>query len=210
MEGDKHYHIFNRTNNKELLFKEEKNYSFFLEKLEKYIVPVADIFAYCLLPNHFHFVLRVKGETELETFFKEKITKLRRKTLEDSNEQILSKLIILQFSHFFNSYTQAINKLYSRNGSLFSPNFKRKEINTEEYLRQVIIYVHLNPVNHGVCLNTKNYAHSSFNSILSSKATLLKRNEVVKLFGDALNFKELHELKLLNEELLKEIIDDDD
>ena len=68
MEADKYYHIFNRTNNKEFLFKEEENYRFFLEQVKKYIVPIADIFSYCLMPNHFHFVLRIKGDNKLNIF----------------------------------------------------------------------------------------------------------------------------------------------
>ena len=54
------YHFFNRGNNKENIFIEEKNYSFFLSLVTKYLLPVADIYAYCLLKNHFHFALRIK------------------------------------------------------------------------------------------------------------------------------------------------------
>jgi REP element-mobilizing transposase RayT len=130
MEADKYYHIFNRTNNKEFLFKEEENYRFFLEQVKKYIVPIADIFSYCLMPNHFHFVLRIKGDNKLKVFV-EKCSKINQiKDLQgfENLEGLTSKFISQQFSNLFNSYTKAINKKYNRKGSLFTPRFKRKEI----------------------------------------------------------------------------------
>ncbi len=54
------YHIYNRGNNSELLFKEEANYIYFLKLIRKYILPVADIYTYCLLNNHFHILIRIK------------------------------------------------------------------------------------------------------------------------------------------------------
>ncbi len=54
------YHIYNRGNNGENIFVEERNYSYFLRLYAKYIAPIADTFAYCLLRNHFHILLRVK------------------------------------------------------------------------------------------------------------------------------------------------------
>lgn len=55
------YHIFSHVNGKELIFREELNYQFFLKQLDKYIIPIAEIYAYCLLPNHFHLLLRFKN-----------------------------------------------------------------------------------------------------------------------------------------------------
>jgi len=68
MESDKFYHIYNRTNNKELLFKDEENYRYFLSLFQKYISPIAHVYAYCLIPNHFHFVLQIKSDQELSFF----------------------------------------------------------------------------------------------------------------------------------------------
>jgi len=130
MEADKYYHIFNRTNNKEFLFKEEENYRFFLEQVKKYIVPIADIFSYCLMPNHFHFVLRIKGDNKLNIFVEKrsKINQIKDLQGFENLEGLTSKFISQQFSNLFNSYTKAINKKYNRKGSLFTPRFKRKEI----------------------------------------------------------------------------------
>ncbi len=63
------YHVFNRANNYENLFIEEKNYSYFIKLMSKYLLPIADIYAYCLMPNHFHFVLKIKSVDELPAQF---------------------------------------------------------------------------------------------------------------------------------------------
>ena len=66
------YHVCNHGNGDDLIFREDDNYRFFLERLRVYITPVAAIYAYCLMPNHFHFLLRVKPEEELIEFMNEK------------------------------------------------------------------------------------------------------------------------------------------
>jgi putative transposase len=60
-EAGQYYHIYNRGNNKENIFIEEKNYNYFLEKIKKYILPIADVYAYCLLKNHFSYRFKNKG-----------------------------------------------------------------------------------------------------------------------------------------------------
>lgn len=64
-EAGHYYHIYNRGNNKENIFIEERNYVYFLQLLKIYILPVADVYAYCLLKNHFHLLVRIKEEDEL-------------------------------------------------------------------------------------------------------------------------------------------------
>jgi len=66
------YHLFNRGNNKENIFIETKNYYYFLERFKKYILPIADVYSYCLLKNHFHLLLRIKDRPELPEKFKNK------------------------------------------------------------------------------------------------------------------------------------------
>jgi REP element-mobilizing transposase RayT len=190
-ETGKYYHLFNRGNNKQSIFFDEENYLYFLELVKKHLTPTVDILAYCLLKNHFHFVIQIKTN-DLPDVYKSGKKKLHQ-----------------PFSNLFNAYTKAINKKYERSGSLFQEHLKRKEINTEEYLRQVIIYVHLNPASHRLTSNFENFPHSSYNSILSLKPTLLNRSEVVSLFEDVDNFKFNHRYKKINHDLLAEIIIED-
>ena len=146
-------------------------------------------------------MVRIKPEEELKIFFKEKLSK---------GFKPLESLITLQFSHFFNSYTQAFNKMHKRKGSLFAPNFKKKIITDKIYLQQVILYVHLNPVKHGLTKNFAAYLYSSYASILSTKPTLIKREEVIFLFDDEDNFIFVHEEQKVKTELINEIIDIDE
>lgn len=62
------YHIYNRGNNRENLFVEPRNYPYFLNLYAKHILPIAETYAYCLLPNHFHFAIRTRTEEEQEAY----------------------------------------------------------------------------------------------------------------------------------------------
>jgi putative transposase len=124
------YHVFNHAVSTDNLFISDENYRFFLKKYTHYIAPVADTFAYCLLPNHFHFALRIKSERELAIYFKSIGKQLDEKR---PKFQTLEKLVSLQFSHMFNSYTQALNKQCSRKGVLFRKPFRRLLIETDSY-----------------------------------------------------------------------------
>lgn len=63
-----YYHIYNRGNNGENLFREEANYRYFLTLYAKHIVPVACTYAYALLANHFHLLIRTRTKAEQETY----------------------------------------------------------------------------------------------------------------------------------------------
>ncbi len=62
---DTYYHIYNRGTNRENIFVQERNYEHFFELYTKHIDPVADTFAYCLLRNHFHLLVRIRSEEEI-------------------------------------------------------------------------------------------------------------------------------------------------
>lgn len=112
------YHIYNRGNNGGNIFFDKENYAYFLKLLEKYIVPVADVYCYCLMKNHYHLLVRIKEMDEINK------AELKYKTIEKPSLVNASK----QFSHLFNAYAQAINRRYSRSGSLFEKPFERKEL----------------------------------------------------------------------------------
>ena len=179
------YHVFNRGNNREDIFKEDKNYLYFLSLVEKYLLPIAEIYAYCLLKNHFHLVLRIKDIDSLEGKYKEKP--------------------YLPFSNLFNSYTKAFNKAYNRSGSLFQEHLKRKRIEKEEYLTQLIAYVHLNQVKHGSSDDFRNYRYSSYMAYTKGKSTNVSCDYVMSLFGNRENFEYWHNLNRLN---IQDRIDD--
>ena len=148
-EPDKTYHIYNRSN--QTVFYNERNYLFFLTKLNKLIKPISDIIAWCLMPNHFHFLI-VADERSCE-FIDEK---------HRSNVQLLSKNI----GTLLSSYTKAINKELDQRGKLFSHNTKAKCLNDESknynYAVTCFHYIHQNPLNAKLCNKLENWKFSSY------------------------------------------------
>ncbi|WP_445722702.1 transposase [Flavobacterium sp.] len=173
LERGNYYHIYNRGINSCTLFKEKDNYEHFLKLFETHIEPIAETFAWCLMKNHFHFLVRIKEVAEI------------------NSEKII--LPSQSFSNLFNAYTKAFNKKYNRHGALFERPFQRKQICFDTYFQNVIVYIHNNPVHHSVCNDPIEYPWSSYTSCLSEKPTKLKRNEVVSIFNDVANFKFIHQ-----------------
>ena len=145
LQPETYYHIYNRGINGEDIFKKEGNYDYFLLKYTRYINPIADTFAYCLLENHFHLLIRTKSEEEIQTINNNSNRVLNPVRVNKTSSQIIS----LQFSHFFNGYTQAINKQNDRTGKLFELPFRRIPIENDYYFSRLVYYIHFNPQNMG-------------------------------------------------------------
>jgi len=128
LEYGRYYHIYNREINSCDLFKETSNYKHFIRLYEKYILPIADTFAYCLMPNHFHFLVRIKEEKEI-------YDKINQTGFKNLSSLKIPNRPSKQFSNLFNAYTKAFNKRYTRTGTLFERPFKRILIENESYLK---------------------------------------------------------------------------
>lgn len=180
-----YYHIYNRGINGCTIFKETTNYEHFLALYDKYISPVADTFAWVLMGNHFHLLVRIKNPEGFEN-------------LQGLNN---TKRINQQFSNLFNAYTKAFNKRYNRTGSLFEHTFRRKRIDNNFYLKQVLLYIHNNPVHHGFCEHPVEYPWSSYLTCISIKQTKLQRDAVMGWFDDQAKFKYWHDQKIEIEQI---------
>lgn len=183
IETDCFYHIYNRGINGDVIFRTARNYQFFLNRLKKYLIDVCDIYAYCLMPNHFHLLVKIKSDKELNHI----------PTSDQSDDEkglhASQNLFSKQFSKVFNSYSQAFNKENNRHGALIESPFKRRLITSEEYLIKCIIYIHQNQNSE----DFKNYEYSSYKTILSNSTTSVKRNEVIEMFKDRENFILCHQ-----------------
>jgi REP element-mobilizing transposase RayT len=144
-EPQKMYHIWTHANGEENLFRSDENYRYFLKKYDHHIHPFAETFAYCLMPNHFHLMVRIRGKKVVMEYLR-----LKLKTSFNDFQKYggFSNVISQQFSNLLNGYTKAYNKKYDRKGSLFMPNFKRKIIDSDEYYTGMIVYIHNNPIHH--------------------------------------------------------------
>jgi putative transposase len=183
------YHVFNHTVDPELLFRIPENYRFFLQKVHQYLTPVADFYAYNLLGNHFHFLIRIKEEAEILKRFEE----LRTQPDKQLPSEEIPNFILQQFGNFQNSYAKSYNKVFNRMGRLFIESVKRVEVKDEPSLLNIIHYIHFNAVHHQLCKNILQWPHSSYHSLLSTGVTLLKRNEVLDWFGGREAFIKFHE-----------------
>lgn len=150
------YHIFNRGVEKRIIFTDNRDYQRFLQTLYYYQfkgpkpkfsnrdrfkdqsfknnTKIAEVICYCLMPNHFHILVR-----QIE---------------EDGIKEYMQKVI--------NSYTKYFNTKYNRVGHLFQGVFKAVSIDTDEQLLQVSRYIHLNPFNSKLIKELTGYPYSSY------------------------------------------------
>jgi putative transposase len=180
------YHIFNQGNNRQAVFYDRENYLFFLKKMRLYILPYADIMAWCLMPNHFHLLVEVHKVTDSITS-SDAISQSHR-TFNDSIGLLLR------------SYTRAINNQKKLNGSLFRPHTQSicltqhnklshswfntvfgTQINThiseKEYPQICFNYIHLNPVTAGLVEKVEDWEFSSVRDYAGLRqGTLINKN----------------------------------
>ena len=190
-----YYHIYNRGIDSCNLFKEPDNFEYFLSLYDKYISRVAETFAWVLMPNHFHFLVRIKEKSEI-LVASSTPDRVPNPVRDKESDHLKIGSPSQQFSKLFNSYAQAFNKRTERHGNLFERPFKRKAIDNEWYLKQVIIYIHNNPVHHGFCTHPVEYPWSSYLTCISLKPTKLNRDRVIGWFDDQANFIYMHNQKV--------------
>jgi putative transposase len=178
--GGSIYHIFNRGVNRSNLFFSDANYFYFLKLMSKFLSPYVHFLAYCLIPNHFHMAIKLMDEI----FYNEN-------TIKDDIE--IGKIVTDQFKRLFITYAMAINSQENRAGSLFNPKFKRKEISDQEYLKQLIFYIHYNPEKHKVTTDFSKYRLSSFKALIGDFKTNIDREYVYAIFDGLEGFLNYHQ-----------------
>jgi coproporphyrinogen III oxidase/REP element-mobilizing transposase RayT len=175
LEKDHYYHVYNRGINSNLVFKNDENKQYFLKLMDKYLSTKIVVLAYCLMDNHYHFVVRILD-----------------------NEKDVTQA----FSNLFNAYTKAFNKQESRTGGLFERPFKRKHIKDETYLKNLIVYTHTNPENHGITDDFSTFQFSSysyFQTGIELNRVQIEKEEVLSLFEDFKNMDYVHKSNIGSE-----------
>ncbi|MCK0129920.1 hypothetical protein MWU59_00230 [Flavobacteriaceae bacterium F08102] len=172
------YHIYNRGINGCTIFGSNYHFRYFLFLYKKYISPIASTYSWCLLHNHFHFLVFFQEADEIV---------LDHKT----PAHYLSQ----QFSNFFNAYAKYYNKVSQRHGSLFERPFKRKLVDNEDYLKKLMIYIHTNPVHHRQAVHPHAYRWSSYNEVIKKNSAFVDYISILKYFEDIENFIFVHRQK---------------
>ncbi len=185
------YHVYNKANRDELVFFEEENYLYFLRKVHKYLLPCCDILAWCLMPNHFHFLVYA---TENSTI-----------TIKDGGfeRQQFSQNIKLLLS----SYTKAINKRTGTIGSLFKQKTRAKCVmDKENYVIRTFHYIHQNPLRARLVEKMEDWQYSSFIDYCGKRNGKICNMKLAKEYIDINNdFFYEESYKMINEDLLREI-----
>ena len=191
------YHIFNHANGFENIFTVDDNYRFYLDKYQQYILPIAETYAYCLLPNHFHLVVRIRRREVLEEVFRNfkstNFSKFPNLEKVEVTDNMIEYYISKQFANLFSCYTQSFNKVNKRRGSLFLKNFRREPIENKAYFLNAVIYTHRNPVHHAFCDRYTDWSYTSFCEIKERTSQMIEVEKLLRMFGGRDSFIDLHE-----------------
>ncbi len=159
-----YYHFYNRGAHRWPLFREEANYYFVLGKIREYALSLKlTLIAYCLMPNHYHFLIRQDGDQPAG--------------------------LLLQ--RVFNSYTKAYNKRYHHSGTLFEGNYDVVPVQEESYLRHLCRYIHANPVKAGLVKDPAEWDYSNYREWMGKRDYLLVDRDFIRAhFGSPERYRE--------------------
>jgi REP element-mobilizing transposase RayT len=218
---NQYYHLYNRTNNEEALFRSDENYLFFLKKYRFYLDEYLDTIGYCLMPTHFHFLVRVKevgkdglhlGSNDLKegNYFEGGVhlnPKLQDRLHfrnKDFKEEVypeggvhLSRIISDKIGILLSSYTKSFNKRFNRHGSLFQEHSKAKPISDDRYLIYLLIYIHQNPIRSGLVEKAEEWKYSSYQDYIDFRKGTLPKKDIILDMIKTNELRELTEMRLM-------------
>ena len=141
-QAGEYYHIYHRGWDRRKIFFDPDNYIYFLRLLKRYHYLFAiNVIAYCLMPNHFHFMLQPRKHDNLSAFMR----KLQQ------------------------SYVQAINKRYQRHGPLFYERFQHVHVDSQRYQILLCRYIHVNPKKHRLVTDLRDWPFSNYLEFIEAR-----------------------------------------
>lgn len=180
------YHLYTRVSGNENIFKNDNNYNFFLGKVEKYLLPVLEIHAYCLVPQRFSFLISFRSQIEI-------FENLKLED-EDMSEDRIHKFLMQPVSNLLNSYSKAYNKMYGRKGALFIDYIKREKIDDVELLKNVFRKIHQIPTENFSNIVFEEWKYSSYRSYIDDqKFSKINRELMMQYFSGKDEFISFHQ-----------------
>jgi len=164
------YHVYNRGAGRQDIFFEEDNYHYILRKAYKYAREFQlSIIAFCLLPNHYHYLIRQDGDIPVSKFPQS----------------------------VFGGYSRALHYRYGKSGTLFEGPFKSKHVSSDQYLIQLCCYIHANPVRAGLVQHAEDWPYSDcVDWIRWRRADVLGKHSHRELVGDAETYQQIFDAYL--------------
>ena len=151
------YHVVLRGINKQTIFEDEEDYEMFLQTLDQYKQKSGyKLLVYCLMSNHVHLLMKTEDETLGQCF-----------------------------KRIGASYVYWYNMKYYRVGHLFQDRYKSEAVETDDYFKAVIRYIHRNPLKAGMVARLEDYTWSSYREYLGLNDTYhVDKDFVLKLFNE--------------------------
>lgn len=180
---DTYYHLYNKTNNKEVLFRSEENYIFFLKKYRLYLDEYLETIGYCLMPTHFHFLVKVKP----------------------NRPEIELNIINKKVGTLLNSYAQAYNKMWERKGNLFNQKTNAKVVDSDKYLITLLTYIHQNPIRAKLISKAEEWKFSSYKDYINLRKGTLPSKKLILSMINSKEIKEFTEKRNISPDELHDI-----
>jgi putative transposase len=198
------YHIFNQGNNRQRIFFKEENYLFFIEKMRDYLLPYCDVLAWCLLPNHFHWMVQVKEVEVLVTPNEtHPMTQSHRMNAQPPGNLVKYRDLNHSIAILLRSYTRAIQKQENITGTLFRQKTKAECLNepsgltpsfyntrqgtlihmdkpAKAYPQVCFNYIHQNPVKARLVKHPEDWEFSSYRDLVGLRNGTLINRELIK------------------------------
>lgn len=158
-----YYHIYNRGAGRHNLFIEEDNYLYVLRQMKKYLKEFGlIIIAYCLMPNHYHLLIRQDSQIPAGELPK----------------------------RIFGGYSRAVSRRYQWTGTLFEGRFKARHVDNDNYLRHLCRYIHANPVKDGIVQHIEEWPYSNYLEWVGLRqGKLVDYLFIQEMFGDGFDYE---------------------
>lgn len=157
LQPGRYYHIFNCTKNGDPLFYDEEDYHYFLKLYRTHIVPIAETYAYCLLQDHLHLLLRIREDAEGSLY--------------------------KPFALLFNAYVKCYNKRHHREGRLMQFKLKRIEIRSQTSIEEMVRFISQNARRHGLTDDLARYRFSSYRATIAGAGSIIHSAWIAEHFG---------------------------